>query len=370
MNTVEDKVTQQDVPVEREPDRPNWQSWVSRSWFGVFSSIGALLLSVLVGSIFLLVSGHSPLEAYGGIIQGAFGSRIAIAESLLKSTPLLFTGLAMAIAAKAGLFNIGGEGQLLMGALATAIVGTLDLGLPAVPHVTAALAAGIIAGAAWGGLAGWIKARFGPHEVIVTIMLNYIAIFLTSYLVNYPWKEEGSWVAQTARVQPTAEIPRLMTSSQLTSGIFLGVVAVVVGWFIIQRTILGYELRAVGFNATAAEAGGIKTSFITIAAMALAGAMAGLGGGVEVLGIHRRFIQGFSPGFGYDGIAVSVLANDQPLLIPVTALLFGALRAGGAHLDRTTGLPGDFAIMMQGLVIFFAASPRIFVYLTGRREHQ
>ncbi len=341
----------------------------ARRWVGIVSPIGALILSVGVGSVFLLVYGYSPVEAYGGIIQGAFGNRYAIAETLLKATPLIFTGLAMAVAAKAGLFNIGGEGQLVVGALGTAMVGTLNLGLPAVLHVTAALAAGCLTGAAWGALAGWIKAQFGAHEVIVTIMLNYIALLLTSYMVNYPWKAEGM-VAQTDKVLASAELPRVMNGSQLSYGVLIGVLAVAVSWFIIRRTVLGFEMRAVGYNPGAAETGGIKTTVIVVAAMALAGAMGGLGGGVEVLGVHRRFIQGFSPGFGYDGIAVSVLANDQPWLIPLTAVLFGALRAGGAYLDRTTGLPGDFALLIQGLVIFFAASPRIFVALMERRGHR
>jgi simple sugar transport system permease protein len=370
MNSVETEAPEQPVLKQSGRERPSWLDWISSSWFGVLSLVGALLLSILVGSFFLLIHGYSPLEAYGGIIRGAFGSRVAIAETLLKTTPLLFTGLAMALAAQAGLFNIGGEGQLLTGALAAAMVGLLDWGLPAVLHVILALGAALAAGAAWGGLAGWIRARFGAHEVIVTIMMNYVAFYLTSYMVNYPWKEEGSWVAQTTRIVPTAELPRLMTSSQLTVGIFIGLATVVVGWLIIQRTVLGFELRAVGFNASAAEAGGIRPRVIMVATMALAGAIAGLGGGVEVLGIHRRFIQGFSPGFGYDGIAVAVLASNQPLVIPVTALLFGALRAGGAYIDRMTGLPGDFAVLMQGLVIFFAASPRIIGIITRRRQAQ
>ncbi|MCU0521900.1 MAG: ABC transporter permease [Anaerolineae bacterium] len=342
---------------------------LSRSWFGAASSVGALVLSAVVGSVLLLIYGYSPVEVYGGILTGAFGSRNAIAETLLKATPLIFTGLAMAVASRAGLFNIGGEGQLVVGALGAAMMGTVDLGLPGVLHGAAALAVGCLAGAAWGALAGWIRAQFGAHEVIVTIMLNYIALLLTSYMVNYPWKAEGM-VAQSTRVLSTAELPRIMNGSQLSYGILIGILAIAVVSFVIRRTILGFEMRAVGFNASAAETGGVRTPLVMIAAMALAGAMAGLGGGVEVLGVHRRFIQGFSPGFGYDGIAVSVLANDQPWLIPVTAVLFGALRAGGAYLDRTTGLPGDFTLLIQGLVIFFAASPRIFAALTDRRDRR
>lgn len=363
------EATEKPLPEQQAERSLSWLSWLKQRWFGILAPIGALILSIVAGSAFLLIYGYSPLEAYTGLLQGAFGNRYALAETLLKATPLIFTGLAMALAAKAGLFNIGGEGQLVMGALAAAMVGTLAFGIPGALHIVLALGAGALAGMFWGALAGWIKARFGAHEVITTIMLNYIALLLTSYLVNYTWKAEGM-VAQTERVVPAVELPRLMTGSQLSFGIFVGLLAVAASWFLIQRTVLGFEMRAVGFNAPAAETGGVRTMFITVAAMGLAGAVAGIGGGVEVLGVHRRFIQGFSPGFGYDGIAVSVLANDQPWLIPLTAILFGALRAGGAHLDRTTGLPGDFAVLMQGLVIFFAASPRIFAYFRERRAHR
>jgi general nucleoside transport system permease protein len=347
--------------------QPVWRRWIAGRWFGIFSSIAAIFLSAIVGSFFLIFFGYLPLEVYSGLLTGAFGTPVAIAETLLKATPLIFTGLTVAIAFQSGLFNIGGEGQLLVGALATAMVGLSDVGLPPTIHVALSLAAGLAAGSLWGGLAGFIKAYFGAHEVIVTIMMNYIAFLGTSFMVNYPWKAEGM-VPQTVKVLPTAELPRLMMSSQLNVGIFIALLAVIVSSFILRRTITGYELRAVGYNPTAAETGGISPITVNIVAMALAGALAGLGGGVQVLGVHRRFIQGFSPGFGFDGIAVSVLANNQPLLIPLTALLFGALRSGGAYLDRMTGLPGDFSLLIQGLVIFFAASPRIIAFILRREE--
>jgi general nucleoside transport system permease protein len=341
--------------------------WFANRWFGIFSSFAAIFLSIIVGSLFLLFYGYSPFEVYTGLLIGALGSPTAIAETLLKATPLLFTGLAVSVAFQSGLFNIGGEGQLVIGALAAAMVGLMDWGLPSIPHVILALGAGTIFGAVWGGIAGFIKARFGAHEVIVTIMMNYIALLLTSYMVNYPWKAEGM-VPQTDPIQPGAQLLRIMTGSQLSIGLIIGIFVVVVSYLILRRTILGLELRAVGLNSSAAETGGINTILISIVTMALAGGLAGLGGGVEILGVHRRFIQGFSPGFGYDGIAVSVLANNQPHLIPLTAFLFAVIRAGGAYLDRTTGLPGDFSLVIQGLVIFFAASPRIVAYLLRKKD--
>lgn len=340
--------------------------FILKGWLGWVSAIGSILLSILIGSFFLMINGYSPLVAYQNILIGAFGNQYAIGETLLKTTPLLFTGLAVAIAFQAGLFNIGGEGQLLMGALATAMVGQLNLGLPAILHVPLALATGLLAGAAWGGLAGLIKARFGAHEVIITIMLNYIAFLLTSYMVNYPWKAEGM-VPQTNEVVATAQLARLIRGSQLNVGLFIGLAAVIVAALFLKKTVLGYEMRAVGFNPPASQTAGINAALISVLAMAIAGSAAGIGGGVEILGVHERFIQGFSPGFGYDGVAVAVLANNQPWLVPLTAVLFGILRAGGAYLERSTNIPGDFAMLIQGLVIFFAATPRIFAVIFKRR---
>ena len=326
------------------------------------------MLALLVGSFFLLINGYSPIEAYKNILIGAFGGKYAIAETLLKTTPLIFTGLAVAVASQAGLFNIGAEGQLLIGALATGIVGAQDWGLPPLLHPLLALAAGFVAGGLWGGIAGVIKARFGAHEVIVTIMLNYIAALLTSYLVTYPFKAEGM-VPQTNPVVLGAALTHLLRGSQLSTGIFLALIATAVVTWIVKKTVFGYEMRAVGFNPSASHTAGIRPLAIGTLAIALGGGLAGIGGGVEVLGVHGRFIQGFSPGFGFDGVAVSVLANNNPSLVPLTALLFGVLRAGGAYLERSTSIPGDFAVLIQALVIFFAASPRIFTILrAGRRS--
>jgi ABC-type uncharacterized transport system permease subunit len=336
----------------------NWQSWLS--------AIGAILLSLLIGSFILLINGYSPIVAYQNILIGAFGDKYAIGETLLKTTPLIFTGLAVAIALQAGLFNIGGEGQLVIGALATAMFGAMKLGVPPVLHAGIALAAGFLMGAVWGGLAGAIKMYFGAHEVIVTIMMNYIALLLTGYLVNYTWKAEGM-VPQTNSIQASAQLYHLIPGSQLSIGIFIALVTAFIASFFLKKTILGYETRGVGLNPLASMTAGINVKRIGILAMVIAGGLAGIGGGVEILGVHGRFIQGFSPGFGYDGVAVAVLANNQPLLVPITAILFGILRSGGAYLDRSTSIPGDFSVVIQALVIFFAASPRIFAILFKRR---
>lgn len=336
-------------------------------WRLIASGVGAFFLSLLVGSLFLSLNGYNPFVAFREILIGAFGNRYAIAETLVKTTPLILTGLSVAVAFQAGLFNIGAEGQLLVGALAAAMVASFDLGLPGVLHATLALLTAAVIGGLWGGLAGFIKLRFGAHEVIVTIMLNYIAFLLTSYLVNYPWKAEGM-VPQTNPVIASAALPHLIRGSQLSTGLFIALGVVIVVSILFRSTLAGYEMKAVGFNPHASSTGGINTATMGVLSMLIAGAVAGIGGGIEILGVHGRFIQGFSPGFGYDGIAVSVLVNSNPALVPLSSVLFGILRAGGAYLERNTQIPGDFTTVIQGLVIFFVAAPRIFEYLFKRRD--
>jgi simple sugar transport system permease protein len=355
-----------------EQSPSSWQHNLRRrieniNWRSLGSGVGAFLLSLLVGSLFLAMNGYNPLIAFGEIFTGAFGNKYALAETLVKTTPLIFTGLSVAVAAQAGLFNIGAEGQLLIGALAAAQMASFELGLPAVIHVTLALLAAAVFGGIWGGIAGFIKQRFGAHEVIVTIMMNYIAFLLTSYMVNYPWKAEGM-VPQTNPVVESAELLSLLRGSQLTIGIFIAIAVVVVITILFKSTILGYEMKAVGYNPQAGATGGINIALMGVLSMVLAGAVAGIGGGVEILGVHGRFIQGFSPGYGYDGVAVSVLVNGNPALVPISSVLFGILRAGGAFLERNTKIPGDFTTVIQGLVIFFMAAPRIFEALLKRRS--
>jgi len=346
----------------------NLRLWLKNiNWRSLGSGVGAFLLSLLVGSLFLSLNGYNPFIAFREIFTGAFGNKYALAETLVKTTPLIFTGLSVAVAAQAGLFNIGAEGQLLVGALAAAQLASFDLGLPAVIHVALALLAAAVCGGIWGGIAGFIKQRFGAHEVIVTIMMNYIAFLLTSYLVNYPWKAAGM-VPQTNPVVAAAALPNLLRGSQLTIGIFIAIAIVVVVAVLFKSTILGYEMKAVGYNPQASATGGINPALMGVLSMLLAGAVAGIGGGVEILGVHGRFIQGFSPGFGYDGVAVSVLVNSNPALVPISSVLFGILRAGGAFLERNTKIPGDFTTVIQGLVIFFMAAPRIFEAVLKRRS--
>lgn len=327
----------------------------------------SIIIAFIVGAIVLLVTGYSPIEAYIGMLGGAFGDIFGIGQTLMQATPIIFTSLAFLVAYKAGLFNIGGEGQFLMGAIAAATTGIYLRGLPGIIHIPLTLLSGIVVGGFWGLIPAVLKSRFDAHEVITTMMLSYVAQYFTSYLVNYPLKAPG-WVSQTEKLQVSAELARIVPPTQLSSGIIIAIALVVLVRFLLNRTILGYELRAIGLNPTAAENSGIKIDRGIILSMVISGAIAGLGGAVEIMGTHKRFIDGFSPGYGWDGLAVALVGGLDPVGSLLASILFGALRSGGMIMSRGTGVPLDINILLQGLVILFVAAPTLIRGLLRRRS--
>jgi len=331
----------------------------------ILPQIIAVFAAFLVGAIALLITGYSPIEAYGAMIVGAFGDVFGLGQTFTKATPIIFTALAFLFAFKSGLFNIGAEGQLLVGGFAAALVGISFDGLPSFVHVPMALIAGALIGGLWGFVPAILKTKLGAHEVITTMMLSYVAFYLTGYLVNYPYKAPGV-VPQTPLIAPSAELPRILQPTQLSASIFIAIILVVFTYYTLQKTTLGYEVRATGLNPAAAESGGISTKRSMILALVISGAMAGLGGAGEVLGVHSRFIEGFSPGYGWDGLAVAVVGGLNPVGALLAALLFGALRSGGMVMNRVTGVPLDIVTILQALVILFVAAPRLIKYLLKR----
>ncbi|WP_407270971.1 ABC transporter permease [Radiobacillus sp. PE A8.2] len=333
----------------------------------ITSSILSLILAFLFSGLVLLLAGYSPVAAYGAIAQGAFGDLDALANTLAKATPIMFTGLAVAIAFRGGLFNIGAEGQLYLGAFTAAIVGIYLNGLPGVIHIVVVMIAAGLVGSAWSFLAGFIKVKWRAHEVIVTIMLNYIAILLTEYLVNYVFKAEGM-VPRTEMVAKSVYLPQLVPHSQLTIGIFFAIAACLFMYWFFRYHVYGYEIRAIGLNPTAAKTGGINHGKRIMLTMAISGFVAALAGAVEVIGVHHYFINGLSPGYGFDGIAVAVLGRNNPIGVIFSAILFGALRAGGMRLDRSTEIPADFVIIIQALVIIFVATPWVIKVIKSKKK--
>lgn len=325
----------------------------------------AIFLAFIVGAAVLLATGHSPIDAYSAMLRGAFGDIFGIGQTFTQATPIIFTALAFLFAFRCGLFNIGAEGQLIVGALAAALVGISFGGLPAFVHIPIALLAGALAGGLWGFIPAILKTKLGAHEVITTMMLSYVATYLTSYMVNYPFKAPG-WVAQTVPIATSAQLPHILEPTQLSASIFLAVGLAGLTYYTLQRTTLGYEVRATGLNPTAAENGGINVHREMILALAISGAIAGLGGAGEVLGVHRRFIDGFSPGYGWDGLAVALVGGLHPVGVLLAAVLFGALRSGGMTMTRVTGVPLDIVTILQALVILFVTAPMLIRYLLRR----
>lgn len=325
--------------------------------------LGIITISVClglgVGAVITAATGYSVPAVFQALVLGAFSDIYRLANTMTQATPILFTSLSFLIAFRAGLFNIGAEGQLFLGAFFAAWAG-FALNLPPVLHVVVCLLFGAVAGGVWGFIPGWLRARRGANEFVTTMMLSYVAMYLTSWLVSPGGPYHGHrWANQTVRILSTAELPRLITGTQLSWGLIVGAMISVIAWYFLFRTPRGYELRAVGQSPLAAEYGGVDIAHTQILAMVLAGALAGLGGAAEILGTHRRFIEGFSPGYGWDGIAGGLIARAHPIGAVFAALLMGALRAGGSAVDRAGVAPSDLAWVFQGLVILFVVAPEL-----------
>ncbi|MCL4301501.1 MAG: ABC transporter permease [Anaerolineae bacterium] len=296
--------------------------------------------------------------AYGALFSGSLGSAAAISESLVAATPYIFTGLAVAVGFRGGLFNIGGEGQLLVGAAVAVIIG-YSFQLPAVIHLPLALLGGMAGGALYASIPGILKAKTGAHEVINTIMLNYIAFRFFDWAFTGPLRRPGGDRPVTAEIFPTAYLPQLFEGYRFHWGFFLALLTAFVIWWLLFKTTLGFEIRTVGANPNAARYGGIKITRIIVLTMAISGGLAGLAGTNEVLGLNHFLAGGFSSGYGFDAIALALLGKSHPLGVVLAALLFGTLRNGATRMQSIASIPIDIISIVQALVIVFIAAPAI-----------
>lgn len=336
-------------------------------WADLLYSLFAIVVAFIIGAILIKVSGYSVKTAYTTLFNGAFGSTYNFTQTLVKTIPLIFTGLAVAIGFQSGLLNIGAEGQLYWGAFATTIIILIFPGLPALLLIPLGIIVGALAGGTWAAVPGYLKAKTGAHEVVTTIMFNYIATLGTTFLVKNYFKEAGP-VDQTEKIVEKARLPELMANTDLSWAIFIGIATVVVISYLLNRTSLGYDIKAVGNNASAAEYGGINSKRITVITMAISGAVAGLAGSMIVMGVLHRFITNFSPGYGFTGIAVAVMGKNRPWGVLLAALLFGALEAGGMQMQLFAKIPKDLMTVVQGLVILFVAAPSLYNVITGVKD--
>jgi simple sugar transport system permease protein len=315
----------------------------------------AVVAALAIGAVIIAISGADPLQAYAALLEGAVGRSRAIERTLEKATPLIFGGLAVALAFRGGLFNIGAQGQLIFGAIFAAFAGFAITGLPAAVHIPLALLVGALMGALWGAIPGVLKAYTGAHEVITTIMLNFVALNLTDWLADGPWKDRspGNIVARTPAVADSAVLP---TVGIVPLGVVLALLVALLVWWVIWRTTLGFELRTVGLNPSAALYAGISTRWVTVLAMVTSGFLAGLGGAVETLGVVGRFQPGFNVGLGFTAITIALLGRTHPLGVIPAALLIGAMQAGASRMQFDAGVSPEIIDVVQALILFFVAA--------------
>jgi ABC-type uncharacterized transport system permease subunit len=335
-------------------------------------SLGPFLIPVLsvivalaIGGILVYIQGSNPLLAYRVLFTTAFGSLDGIATTLAKATPLVLSGLAVAICLRAGLFNIGAQGQLISGALASAWAGYYFVGLPMFIHIPLALIFGAFFGALVALVAGVLKAYRGVHEVITTIMLNSIVIALADYLASTPFKEPDQPLTRTPKIEDSARIPDVFG---LPLGFFIAVIVSYIFWWILKNTTTGFRIETIGRNKNAGWYAGISIKRVVILSMLLGGAVAGVAGAIETLSIVGRFEPAFNAGLGFDGITVALLARANPLGVIPAAILIGGMRASGSTVQFEAGVAPEIVDLLLALILFFVTAPLLAKFFRKKNE--
>lgn len=328
-----------------------------------FMFVGA----IIVGAIVIALSGESVLRAYTALIKGAVVGKYNIAGTLSKATPLIISALGAAVAGKSGIVNLGLQGQFLIGGLLAGVVG-YALQLPPFIHALFALMAAITGGILWALPAALMKKKYRVDPVISTIMLNYIALLFTNYMINYPLKDEGN-IARTPRILASAELARLIPGTTLNTGIFIALFLVFAVYVYLWKTKSGYITRITGLQPEVAQYAGFNVSTQQMMGFLISGGLAGLAGAIPVLGIMMRYSDGLDIGYGLEGLTVSLLGRGNPIGILIVALLFGAMRSGGMVMERTTTMSREIVDILQAVLIFFVASDTALRGLFRRKEN-
>ena len=347
---------------------------VFKSTFGF--ALFSILMGIIVGGIILRSAGFPVLRSYGAMMKGIFGDPKAITWSIVRGTPLILTGLSVAFAFRTGLFNIGAEGQYIIGSIGAVLVGAfLPFQLPWSIHIPLTFLGGVLLAGVWGGIAGVLKARFGVHEVIATIMLNWIALYLLNYFVtlpgiNKPNSETSYPIKESARIYMGWLRP-IVKGAKANWGIVIAIsIAALIG-YILYKTTLGYELRAVGHNKFGAEYGGIPVNKSIISSMVIAGMLAGAAGTVMVMGVSFNVARiATMEGYGFDGIAVALIGNNTPIGAVLAGLFFGGLRQGSTAMQMVTQVPSEMINIIIGTIVFFIAIPNLIRMLFRTRKQR
>ncbi|MDD3400232.1 MAG: ABC transporter permease [Eubacteriales bacterium] len=346
--------------------------------FGRHSSLDLLRLFVIIlvafalNTIVLLVSGKDVSLVYSSLVKGAFGDTYNFARTLRWSLPLVFTGLSFSVSARAGIFNIGAEGQLYLGAFAAAWVGFTFQSLPAYIVIPFACLLAMLVGMLYSMLAGWIMERFHASIVVVTLMMNYIAILFTEYLTRYPFYVPGTLgdSGSTAYISEAAHLSKIFQGTNATTGVFLALVVAVLVFLFNNYTVAGYECRVIGSNERFSKFSGLKVKQRRMLVFAISGMIAGLGGAIEVLGVHYRFIVSFASGLGFDGIVVSLLANGNPLGIPIAALFMGAMSSGSITVEMFGKVPKAMTDILMGIIIMIVTVRYVPGFITKIKQRR
>ena len=329
-------------------------------------SLAALIGALLIGAIFILLAKSDPVRAYKVMLTGPFSSSFGLTETLVRTTPLLLTGLGIIISFRSGVLNIGGEGQILIGAIAAAVVALKLESLPSLVLFPLVLLSGAAAGGIWGGIAGFLKARLNVNEILSTVMLNQIAaqlylLLIRGILIDPQEVAYGTGVPQTALVPNAVWLSRLIPGTRLNTGFILALVLAVAVYVLLMKTTVGYRLRAVGAGPEAAKYAGINVPFYMVLSMFLAGALAGLAGTVEVLGVHHRALEDISAGYGFSAIVAALFGRLHPIGVIPASILFGALILGADMMQRAVSIPAAIVMVIQGFIILFVVGSDIFI---------
>lgn len=319
-----------------------------------------VIFTVIIGTILIVISGANPIEAYGLFFRGIFGTGSGFAEIFVKACPLILTGLGCAVAFRTGFFNIGAEGQFYIGAMATTVVALNFTFLPGVFRIIAALAVGFICGGLWALIAAVFKAKFNISEIIVTIMLNYIAINFLGYAVrSFMMDPEGN-VPQSPKIPEAVQLPAFITSTRFHVGILIAVACVLVVWFLLEKTTVGYEMRAVGLNKRASACSGISVMKNIVMSAFLSGGLAAVAGGIEVFAIQKKLLEGISSNSGYTAVLIALIAFNSPIGVLVVAILYAAMQVGAGSMQRQLGIPSSIVNILIGVIVVLILSMDLF----------
>jgi ABC-type uncharacterized transport system permease subunit len=332
-------------------NRPLHSRGIIVSLFPVLS----ILMALVFGAGLILIAGVNPIKAYYALFLGAFSDIYSINTTVIKTIPLIFAGLGVSLAFKAGFFNVGAEGQLYLGGAGATLVGLYFHGLPTGLHISLGFMAGFIFGGLWSVVPGFLKIKYQVNEIITCLFMNFIGIILVTFLTTGPLLEPRAPAPMSPEIALTAQLPVIIPNTDIHIGLVLSLVLAIIMYVVFSNTTLGYQVKFIGQNPEACQYAGINLvkslTWITL----VSGGLAGLAGASEIMGIRHRLYANFSPGYGWDAIIVAFLAKSHPIGIVIASLFFGSLRAGAGMMQRLTGVPVDVVFSINGLVILFVA---------------